>query len=349
MCYGFTAQGVKVTLSELLSASGPQWLLQNALTDMCRVHFSKTKKAHLAMTTKTAIAKIEENDTKVAQKLDANDRVIEQKTGLAIFMPTEFDALDADEEMQAALAANGEAEGNISASDLVRIKTPSGGSTNWIIETIAGEEMTDEIEGVLVSYQATGVLWPNDDPQDGDKPVLRTFNPSSPHAVAELVGNEEDIPKAMQKELARCKISDGVYDWNQLSYNAWGSGANGTGKRCKEQRMLFILRKNDVYPVLVTCQPGSLSAMTKFFKQLTPTLRKPYWHAVVSLKLTCEKSAGKGVKFSRIKPTLSGCIPAETAKEVYNNFTKPLERISKTITPDAGSESAPSQSGAAPY
>ena len=258
------------------------------------------------------------------------DAPAEQSTGLAVINPNTFLALNLPEEIKAAqeaAAATGETFG---VGDLVRVKTPAGGGTNWVIPSAAGDESTPEIVGVLCCYQPAGVLWPSDDPAPGTLPVLRTFNPTDPNAVAEQVG---PIPDGMMDSLMKHKISDGppaTFKWANLPQNQWGSGKRQIGKACKESRMLFILRQGDIYPLLVRAQPGSIRNVTQFFRQLTPTAKVPYFRCVVSLTLTKATSKG-GQEFSKIVPRLVGILPSDTGEIIRQKYTAVLQTIVKQI------------------
>lgn len=254
------------------------------------------------------------------------------ETGLSVIAPEKFIALNLSDEMrqaQEAAEATGESFG---PEDLVRVPTPAGGALNWTVPSPAGDEQTPDITGILVCYQPCGVLWPAADPSPGAIPVLRTFAPADPNGVAEQVG---PIPDSMLDSLNKHRItaegvSPATFRWANLPQNQWNSGKNGVGKLCKEQRMLFILREGDVYPLLVRAQPGSLKSVTRFFKQLTPTAKVPYYRCVVSLRL--EKTNNKaGQPFSRIVPKLVGVLPSDTGEIIRAKYTAVLQRIVRDV------------------
>ena len=208
---------------------------------------------------------------------------------------------------------------SIDIPDLVRIPVPSGGSLTWAWEEQGQDKTAKKIEGILVCFVARGVLWPTVDP--GDNPPLLV---SSDLQTAEKVGDfYGDINPA---ELEDYKIRDGVYDWKNLPWNQWKSGTNGIGKRCKEQRILFILRKGDVWPCVVTAPPGSLRDVTRFIKQL----QVPHWMTVVELGLVKEKSKG-GIDYAKIVPVLKETLTHDEGMRVKAAYTDNLKQTAMEI------------------
>lgn len=206
-------------------------------------------------------------------------------------------------------------------NDLVRIKTPAGGGTMWEYEDAMGNlQHAKEIEGVLVYFARRGTLWPSLD-QTGSPPVLVTENLIAARQVSTELG---DIDQAV---LDKYRNDDGTIDWVNLPYNQWGTGKNGAGKRCKESRVMFILRKGDVFPVVVQAQPGSLKTVVPWIKKLTISQAIPYYAAVVSLELQPAVSKVGNHKYSQIIPKLTGVLDRESREKIRVNYTAMLERL----------------------
>ncbi len=265
-----------------------------------------------------------------------------KSTALAIIPKERFTGLTRDNSaMKAALSSMVEAGEGIGPQDLIRVPMPTGGATSWEVPAAAGgnPEACREITGVLVYWQKHGILWPKDGEEDGSTepsiPVLRTWD----FVTAEQIG---PIPPDMAETLEKFRIDERHFRWDVLPYNQFGSGKNGKGKRCKEQRMMFILRDGDSFPILVTCQPGSLKGVLSWFKRL-PQSETPYWGAVVSLAL--EKVAYSPTKnYSRIVPKLVGKLSAEDAAAVRATWTETLAAMVKQIEPVAD-EREPGEEG----
>lgn len=233
-----------------------------------------------------------------------------------------YPALVPGSDLQEAIEANAAAEGGITEADLTRIPTPSAGGLTWTWDGASGSEESKTIDGVLVGYCARGTLWPSEEPTAA-MPLLVSYDMRSAVKVGDDYGDIDP------DELEKYRNVDGTYDWLRLPWNEFGSGKSGFGKRCKESRMLFILRAGDPFPVLVRAQPGSLKTIRPFIKKLTV----PHWRAEVSLALRAEMSKG-GQKYSQIVPTLVGTLDKEAGALVKKMYTDPIMAIVKNMSFD---------------
>lgn len=222
-----------------------------------------------------------------------------------------------DEELQEAMdSIAGESFG---PSNLLRVKMPSSGMTKWQVpDGVGGIELLDSIRGLLVYHQKHGVLWGSEDPKPGLMPVLRTYDLK----VAEQVG---PIPDNMIDALEKCRIDERHFDWEKCPFNQWGTGKGGIGKRCREQRILFILRESDLYPIVVTIQPSSLTTWRNFFLHLPTAARCPYYRCVIELSLKSSTSTG-GQQYAEVVPRLVGKVSQDVGELVKKRFTDILER-----------------------
>lgn len=222
----------------------------------------------------------------------------------------DYPFLEAGSRQAAIIAANlgGDA---MRETDLVRVKSPLGGSTTWTIERDGNEETTDSIVGLLVGIGRRGYLWPHEDPSES-RPLVVTHD----MRVGYLVG--EDFGSVDPAALDRFKTGDGQYDWIALSNSrefGWGSGRGGRGKRVKEKLVLAILRPGDTWPILVTIGGGSSKDVSDFLRRLSCFAHE----AVVKLTLTRAKSAG-GQPYSKIVASLDRALTpeeGEVAKKIY--------------------------------
>ena len=90
-------------------------------------------------------------------------------TGLTV-KTVEFPALSPDSRQMQIISSNLEGEA-MQETDLVRVKTPLGGATQWTIDNNGNVETTDEIVGLLVGVGKKGILWPQEDPSES-RPVV---------------------------------------------------------------------------------------------------------------------------------------------------------------------------------
>ena len=242
-------------------------------------------------------------------------------TELAKVETKSFLAMQKGNAVGEAMAANLGEGATMQESDLTRVPIPTGGGTNWTIPSITGDESCKAIEGILVYQQARGLLWGGEEPQEGELPVLATNDLVTAHLV-----NENPDPKLLE-EMEPARDEDGTYRWKDLPQNQWGSGRKGRGKRCREQRVLFVLRENDPLPLVINISPGSLKEWGKFIVGLTKHAI-PYYRAVISLTLTKEKT-DDGTAYSRVVPTLVGVLSESEGKKVQETFSVPMNQIAQ--------------------
>lgn len=227
-------------------------------------------------------------------------------------------ALRPDSDIRAALTANLCPGETLKASDLPRVPTPSGGGRVWTwIDSGNNEQTAKSIDGILVYYGVRGTLWGSEEPQGKASPVLVSYDLIRGYRVNDDIG---DLDAAA---LEACRTGDREYDWQRLPWNQYGSGKGGHGRRCKEARLLAILRKDEAWPLLVTAGPGSLKTVVPFVKRLPVA----HFQAEVSLTLERVESSG-GQPYSQIVPRLLGTISKEYGEIVRRMYTAPLAQAS---------------------
>lgn len=249
------------------------------------------------------------------------------------YEPQEFAALDPQSPAKLAFEANIGEEG-FSMSDLIRVKMPSGGGLIWTIDGASGPEASQTIDGVLVYQARNGVLWPSQDPADDSHPVVDTIDMQigrirgeiTRGANGRITGISTATDPEMVKVLADQELKDAngkgtsTVDWNALPYTQFGTGKGGHGKFAKEGRVLFILRKGSVLPLMLRTGPSAVAIMKKFLTQM----ELPYWHCVISISLKEQKSKG-GQKYSEPVPKVIGHLPPEAIVTIEKKYKGPLE------------------------
>ena len=193
----------------------------------------------------------------------------------------------------------------------------------WVVDGVSGQESTKEIEGLCVGYQPRGTLWPSDEPSDS-RPILVSNDLLTAHLAVDP--DEADFGDIDRDELMELRRDDGTWDWPSLPWNAWGSG-KGKGKRCKESRLLFILRPGDAWPVLIQCPPASLKVVRKFISFRLPA---PHWRCVVAIGLE-KKINDAGQPFAAWVPRLTGTIDEDAGKLVHELYTEPLHAVCQRV------------------
>lgn len=147
------------------------------------------------------------------------------------------------------------------------VKSPSGGSTVFSVPGLAGDEPAKELVGIVLDYTTPRAYWDTPDPVEGTPPTCLSQN---------------SIISQDGKACARCP------------YNDFGSkDGDSNAKACKESVLIFLLRPNNIIPLLVrvpvTSKPRFLKYSTRLLSSLTPI-------SSVVTKITLEKATSKGGK-----------------------------------------------------
>lgn len=234
---------------------------------------------------------------------------------------SKFLALRPESDVREALMANLGPGESLQPSDLPRVPTPAGGAKVWSwTDSGNNEQSAKSLDGLLVAVLSRGTLWGSEDPQGGVQPVLVSYD------LLTAVRVNDDIGDLDADVLESCRVGDRLYDWRRLPYNQYGSASNGRAKRCKESRLLALLRENEAWPLLVTAGVGSFKTVLPFVRRLPV----PHFRAMVSLTLDRVENAG-GQPYSQIVPRYLGEISREEGEIVKRLYTEPLSRMAQQI------------------
>ncbi|MDE6746546.1 MAG: hypothetical protein K2J72_07895 [Oscillospiraceae bacterium] len=144
------------------------------------------------------------------------------------------------------------------------IKSPSGGSTSFTIPTLSGETMEKSITGIILDYTTPRAYWDTPDPVEGTPSVC--FSSDS------LVSHDG-------KACGTCPFND------------FGSKDGETNaKACKESVVLFLLRPDNIMPILVRVP---VSSKMLFQRYMTRLIGKMIPVSGVVTKITLEKTTNK--------------------------------------------------------
>lgn len=147
------------------------------------------------------------------------------------------------------------------------VKSPSGGATVFSVPGLSGDEAEKELTGIILDYNTPRAYWDTPDPVEGTPPVCMSRN--------SIISDDG-------KACAHCP------------YNDFGSkDGESNAKACKESVLLFLLRPNNIIPLLVrvpvTSKPRFLKYATRLLSNLTPI-------SSVVTKITLEKATSKAGK-----------------------------------------------------
>ena len=144
------------------------------------------------------------------------------------------------------------------------VKSPSGGSTVFSVPGLSGDEAEKELYGIILDYTTPRAYWDNPDPVEGTPPLCLSRN---------------SIISEDGKACAHCPFND------------FGSkDGESNAKACKESALLFLLRPNNILPLLVRVPVTSKGRFLKYATRLLSTLTPI---SSVVTKITLEKTTSK--------------------------------------------------------
>ena len=156
---------------------------------------------------------------------------------------------------------------SLSPSLIDTVKSPSGGTTAFTVPSITGDEIEKELVGIILDYCTPRAYWDTPDPVEGTPPICYSRDSIISH--------------------------DGKA-CNQCLYNEFGSKDNGNGdsngKACKESVELYLLRPDNIIPLIVRVPVSSKNLFLKYATRLVGSLTPI---SSVVTKITLEKATNK--------------------------------------------------------
>ena len=186
---------------------------------------------------------------------------------------------------------------------LDRIKIPAGGMTAFEVPTGDGEntELQKELECVILLSHPANAYY---------------------HDVYKGGSNPPD-----------CGSFDGITGSDGTAcktcpYNQFGSG-DGKAKACKNRRMLYLLRENEIFPLILNLPTGSLKGFTRYVQSLLTVHLRP--HQVVTRISLRKASSSSNIEYSQavfkcVRPLTTEeqaniDVMVAQAREIANNLT----------------------------
>ena len=144
------------------------------------------------------------------------------------------------------------------------VKSPSGGATVFEVPGLTGNDAAKELVGIVLDYTTPRAYWDTPDPVEGTPPVCLSQN------------------SIISEDGKACTL---------CPFNSFGSkDGESNAKACKESVLLFLLRPNNIIPLLVrvpvTSKPRFLKYSTRLLSSLSPI-------SSVVTKITLEKATSK--------------------------------------------------------
>ena len=172
---------------------------------------------------------------------------------------------------------------------LDRVKIPSGGMTAFEVPTGDGEtsELEKEIQCVILLSHPANAYYRETYKGGSNPPDCGSFDGLTG------TGNPGGV----------CKT---------CPYNQFGSG-EGKAKACKNRRMLYLLRENELFPLMLNLPTGSLKGFTKYVQSLLSRGKRP--HQVVTKISLRKASSSSSIEYSQ---AVFKCVRALAPNEQAN-------------------------------
>lgn len=188
-----------------------------------------------------------------------NDAMLERKFVLPQVVESSFTAEELSEDMDGLRLS------------LPRVKIPGGGALQFEIPGTDPDnpDYAKALEGVILFNHAANSYWPEGEEYSDNNPPL-------------------------------CQSMDGKLGYGEpgglcasCACNAFGSSSKGSGKACKNMRVLYLLRSGDYMPIQLSLPPTSLRPFNDFVNQAFLLRHRGVCSAVVQIGL---KKANNGTQ-----------------------------------------------------
>ncbi len=192
------------------------------------------------------------------------------------------------------------------------VKVPSGGGLAFELpgEDDDDPELTKEIEGVIVYHHPVNVYW------------------------AERYDGQNDPPD--------CAALDGKFGLGDPGgecetchlggKDAWGTGKGGVGKACQNRRRVYMLRKGEVFPLLLSLPPSSLTNFGNFISRKVLQRGFRSTDIVAKAKLKKAKNA-EGIEYSQATFSVVGALDETTAADM-KRYANEIKRLAAGLGPE---------------
>mgnify|MGYP007070294163 CR=1 FL=1 len=144
------------------------------------------------------------------------------------------------------------------------VKSPAGGATVFSVPGLSGDDAEKELTGIVLDYMTPRAYWDTPDPVEGTPPVCLS---------------RDSIVSHDGKVCAHCP------------YNDFGSrDGESNAKACKESVLIFLLRPNNILPLLIRIPVTSKGRFLKYTVRLVGNMT-PLTSVVT--KITLQKATSK--------------------------------------------------------
>ncbi len=237
------------------------------------------------------------------------------KKTTALMKPDSYAIIKADAKQLGEVVRANLGGQNLTEFDLERVKVPGGGGLTW---EIGDDESSKVLEGIIVHWRDGCAYWEESfDSSGGGTPP----DCSSQDGLTGI-GNPGGI----------C----GKCPFNEFGSGKDAKGKPTRGKACKNFRVLFMMRPEELLPLAVIVPPTSLREVRKYFLRLA-SRAIPYYSLVTQLTLEKTKSE-QGIAYARIKAAPSTRLSDKEqaairsySEDIASAFTAPIVVESREV------------------
>jgi hypothetical protein len=199
-----------------------------------------------------------------------------------------YPALVPDEETLELLEDNLGADGeNIGVGKFKRVKVPSGELNSWMVTRSGEDQAVKEITGIMVAWKARRSFWLGGEP-DGSAPDCSSLDNRHPVPGGIFSPTGERGAQNPSGKCVNCPMAQ------------FGSDPKGgRGAACKEQRLLFLVVPDALFPIVIHVPRTSIKGVTEFMMDLM-NARKKYHQVEVGLTLVKDKNKANQ-EYNKIK------------------------------------------------
>lgn len=195
------------------------------------------------------------------------------------------------EDVQEIIRANVGTNGQVTAFDLDRVRIPTGGATQWTVPGITGDQSVKELNGIIVHWRDGRLFWEH---AYGDAPA------GPPDCVSNDCTQGTGVPGGL---CAKCR------------YAQWESAPKGgKGQACKQVRLLFIIQRENILPMVLPLPPTSLQNARRYFLRLAGS-SIPFYGVETKFVLEPAQNAG-GIKYAKAALSVGRVLPKDELVKV---------------------------------
>jgi hypothetical protein len=213
----------------------------------------------------------------------------------------------------------------LSLSDLMRVKIPTGGIIQWVIDAVDGQQVLPKLEGVILAQALIRTLYGKPFEETGGMEPPICFSANSLTAKWNRSMPYPDNLHQFGVPTENC-LQCPLAQWGTRPKN--GNNANGRGMACQQRRIFLLMTLESQMPLLVTIPTSGLKVAKQYLIGLQ-ALGLEHWQVLTSISLIEAKNAD-GIKYAKPQFLLLEKLPA-TVVQAVKRYKQTLEQQISTL------------------